>query len=80
MISFLKSTEKRLIINMLGTYHDSEDLINIGAYKKGSNKEVDEAIKKYPHIMAFLKQGLNETDGFEKNVSRMIQAFGKGGQ
>jgi flagellum-specific ATP synthase len=68
------------IRNMLGTYNDSEDLINIGAYKKGSNKEVDEAIKKYPNIMKFLKQGINETDGFEKNVSSMIQAFGKGGQ
>ncbi|WP_280768982.1 flagellar protein export ATPase FliI [Salipaludibacillus daqingensis] len=68
------------IRNMLATYHDSEDLINIGAYKKGSNKEVDEAIKKYPIIMAFLKQSLNESNDFSENVESMIQSFGKGGQ
>ncbi|PYZ93146.1 flagellar protein export ATPase FliI [Salipaludibacillus keqinensis] len=68
------------IRNMLATYHDSEDLINIGVYKKGSNKEVDEAINMYPEIMAFLKQGLNESNDFSENVKMMIQQFGKGGQ
>ncbi|WP_416150951.1 flagellar protein export ATPase FliI [Salipaludibacillus sp. HK11] len=68
------------IRNMLATYHDSEDLINIGAYKKGSNKEVDEAIKKYPEIMAFLKQSLDESDGFSKTVKLMQGLFGKGGK
>jgi len=68
------------IRNMLATYQDSEDLINIGAYKKGSNKEIDEAIKIFPEIMAFLKQGLNESDHFTENLSSMIHQFSKGGQ
>jgi len=68
------------IRNMLATYQDSEDLINIGAYKKGSNKEIDEAIKIFPEIMSFLKQGLNESDHFTENLSSMIHQFSKGGQ
>lgn len=33
---------------LLSTYQNSEDLINIGAYKRGSSREIDEAIQFYP--------------------------------
>ena len=36
------------------------ELIRLGAYKKGSNREVDEAIFYYPKIEAFLSQKKNE--------------------
>ena len=42
--------------DLLSTYMTSEDLINIGAYKKGSSKEIDESIQMYPQIISFLKQ------------------------
>ncbi|UTR15099.1 flagellar protein export ATPase FliI [Salipaludibacillus sp. LMS25] len=66
--------------HMLSVYSESEDLINIGAYKKGSNKEVDEAIAKYPEIMAFLKQGLHDSHDFKETAATMIQQFGTGGK
>ena len=47
---------------ILATYREAEDLINIGAYVKGSNPKIDEAIKKYPGLESFLIQDLNETD------------------
>lgn len=47
---------------LLATYREAEDLINIGAYVKGSNPKIDEAIKKHPDLESFLIQDINETD------------------
>ncbi|MCR6096042.1 flagellar protein export ATPase FliI [Salipaludibacillus agaradhaerens] len=66
--------------HMLSVYSESEDLINIGAYKKGTNKEVDVAIAKYPEIMSFLKQGLHDSHDFKETAASMIQQFGIGGK
>jgi len=44
----------------LATYRDAEDLINIGAYRAGSNRRIDEAIARIEAIQAFLRQGLDE--------------------
>lgn len=41
---------------MLATYKDAEDLINIGAYKAGANPKIDKAVKLYEPINDFLKQ------------------------
>ena len=39
--------------DLLSTYQNSEDLINIGAYKRGSSREIDEAIQFYPQLIQF---------------------------
>ena len=43
--------------NILAVYRDAEDLINIGAYRPGSNKEIDFAIEKIDAVNEFLRQG-----------------------
>jgi flagellum-specific ATP synthase len=48
------------IRQMLAVYTEAEDLINVGAYVKGSNPEIDEAIEKYKDIVNFLKQDIEE--------------------
>ncbi len=52
---------------LLATYREAEDLINIGAYVKGSNPKIDEAIKKNPGLESFLKQDMDEAD-FNKEL------------
>ena len=44
----------------ISAYEDMAELIRLGAYKKGSNREVDEAIFYYPKLEAFLSQGKQE--------------------
>ncbi len=44
----------------IASYEDMAELIRLGAYKKGSNREVDEAIFYYPMIEAFLSQSKHE--------------------
>ncbi len=60
------------------TYQKSEDLINIGAYKRGTSKEIDEAIQYEPLITAFLKQGYLEKISFEESVSELVSLSGGG--
>ncbi|WP_088105092.1 flagellar protein export ATPase FliI [Halalkalibacter urbisdiaboli] len=69
-----------IVRTLLSTYYDSEDLINIGAYKRGSSREIDEAIQAYPKIIAFLKQSTDEKVTLEESVEQLIQEFGRGGQ
>ena len=47
---------------LLATYREAEDLVNIGAYVKGSNPKIDEAIRKHPSLESFLIQDMNEAD------------------
>ncbi|NBV85210.1 MAG: FliI/YscN family ATPase [Verrucomicrobia bacterium] len=42
--------------DLLSTYRKNEDLITIGAYARGSNPKVDQAIERYDSIMGFLRQ------------------------
>ncbi|MDF2545837.1 MAG: fliI [Anaerosolibacter sp.] len=51
--------------NLLAVYKDAEDLINIGAYVKGSNKEIDYAIAMIDRLNDYLKQ--NTHDKFDYN-------------
>lgn len=44
----------------LATYQRNEDMINLGAYQRGANAEIDRAIALYPNLMSFLKQAFDE--------------------
>lgn len=56
----------------LAVYRDAEELINIGAYVKGSNPEIDEAIAKMPAINKFLKQSIGEHSTLEESVAGLV--------
>ena len=61
--------------DLLATYKDSEDLINIGAYVKGSNKKIDYSIKYNEIINKFLKQKVNEQTEFDETLKSLITMF-----
>jgi flagellum-specific ATP synthase len=46
--------------SLIASYEDMAELIRLGAYKRGSDPKVDEAIRRYPLIEAFLAQGKDE--------------------
>ena len=58
--------------DILATYKEAEDLINIGAYEEGSNKEIDLAIKYIGTVNSYLKQGVNEVSQFEVSKNQLI--------
>ncbi|MGI6528185.1 MAG: flagellar protein export ATPase FliI [Clostridia bacterium] len=59
------------IKSKMAVYKDAEDLINIGAYKKGANQDIDEAILLNKPIEGFLRQRIEEAHGFDKTVDMM---------
>ena len=62
--------------NVLATYNEAEDLINIGAYKKGSNPEIDYAIEKIAEVNQYLCQGMYEKFTFEEEQQMISNIFG----
>lgn len=61
--------------NVLATYNEAEDLINIGAYKSGSNKNIDYAIEKIDKVNEFLMQGVDEKFNFEDELAMLNAIF-----
>ena len=63
--------------NVLATYNEAEDLINIGAYKKGSNPNIDYAVEKIDATNAFLMQDVDSKFTYEETIA-MLEALYKG--
>ncbi len=61
----------------LANYKDAEDLINIGAYQSGSNKEIDYALEKIEPIREFLTQQVNEKLDWTTTLSELEALFVK---
>ncbi|MGN1188253.1 MAG: flagellar protein export ATPase FliI [Lachnospiraceae bacterium] len=61
--------------NVLATYNEAEDLINIGAYKNGSNKEIDYAIEKHNAVNEYLMQGTDEKYEFNQEIKLLNDIF-----
>jgi len=59
----------------LAVYKEAEDLINVGAYVKGSNPEIDRAISVIGNINAFLTQSVTEKYEFEETLELMRKAL-----
>lgn len=60
---------------LLAVYRDSEDLINIGAYQRGSNAEIDKAIQYYDLIRTYTQQKTNEKVTLQEAQDRLIIDF-----
>ncbi len=56
---------------ILATYKEAEDLINIGAYVSGSNPKIDYAISRIDAVNEFLCQGMDERDTLEGAAAAM---------
>lgn len=61
--------------NVLAVYSEAEDLINIGAYKKGSNPDIDFAISKISQVIEFIKQDTYEKYEFSQVVTLLEEIF-----
>ncbi|RYL95344.1 flagellar protein export ATPase FliI [Sporolactobacillus sp. THM7-4] len=64
---------------LLSQYTDSEDLINIGAYKQGSSAAIDEAIRFHPLIIRYLTQRVSEKVTLDEAVRQLVTQFGREG-
>jgi flagellum-specific ATP synthase len=67
-----------LLKRLLAIYKGSEDLINIGAYQRGSNADIDSSIDKIQSIWNFTRQNVDEKVNLEDVKERLIAEFNGG--
>ena len=70
----LVSAAKRL----LAVYDDMAELIRLGAYRRGSDPAVDEAIHYYPALEAYLSQGKHEATDLESSYRMLAEILSNG--
>ncbi|RMF88178.1 MAG: FliI/YscN family ATPase [Planctomycetota bacterium] len=61
------------IRELTSIYRENEDVISLGAYRKGSNPAVDLAIRMRDPINAFLKQDVSDRAEFDETIRRLIE-------
>jgi FliI/YscN family ATPase len=59
-----------IVRRLLATYDKARDLVNIGAYVKGSDLEIDTALDALPQLLAFLQQGV-EFEAIDETAAKM---------
>lgn len=60
---------------LLATYRQAEDLINIGAYKRGSNPKIDEAVARIDEMTGFIKQQIGNSVTVAESVAELRAIF-----
>jgi len=60
---------------VLAVYKEAEDLINIGAYVKGSNQDIDYALRYIDTVNSYLRQDLEEFTPYQESVARLLKMF-----
>jgi flagellum-specific ATP synthase len=66
----------RMVRNVMATYKEVEDMISIGAYSRGTNPKVDDAIDRIDAINQYLKQGIDENAEFAETIERLGRLVG----
>ena len=61
---------------VMSTYEDMAELIRLGAYRRGSDPKVDEAITIYPKLDQFLAQKPEERMGLTEGYAQLAQILG----
>lgn len=78
-MSAIASPEQKAVAgklkNIMATYNDAEDLINIGAYKAGANKNIDFAISKIDQVNDYLLQSTEDKFSFDQEVQMLEDIF-----
>ena len=63
------------LVKVLSVYARAEDLVNLGAYTRGTNPEIDFALEKIEDVKAYLRQAVDERSSLEESISRLITIF-----
>ncbi|MEY6431910.1 flagellar protein export ATPase FliI [Thioalkalicoccus limnaeus] len=63
----------RALKGLVSLYNRNQDLITLGAYRKGHNPQVDEAVERHPQIARFLRQGIHERVDLGASVGQLIE-------
>src|SRR5699024_8739342 len=66
------------IRQLMATYEENSELIQIGAYKRGTDQEIDRSILYYPKIQSFLRQHIFDYESLEHSIQKMRELLNGG--
>ncbi len=67
-------------VSLMASYEESADLIQVGAYVRGSNPQVDRAIDLRPQLIEYIRQPIEALCSMEDSVTQLYEAMGPAGQ
>ena len=70
----------RLVREDLAVWKEGRDLVEIGAYRSGTNPRLDQALERIDRVQAFLRQGAGERADFEDTLRALAGVFGGGAE
>jgi flagellum-specific ATP synthase len=63
--------------SLLAAYRDGKDLVDIGAYVAGANPRLDEALRRWDHLMGFLRQDMHDLTASSSSWAALAAALGR---
>ena len=64
------------LLTSMAAYSEAEDMINLGAYVRGSNPQLDQAIGLHPELEKFLIQGVEDRSDLKATLDRLSALAG----
>jgi len=79
MINITEPAHRKLVQRfkqLYSLYRQNQDLISVGAYQKGSDARIDEAIAMQPRLMQFLRQNVDEKMSVDQSLKDLVNLLG----
>ncbi len=67
-------------VSLMASYEESADLIQVGAYVRGSNPQVDRAIDLRPQLIEYIRQPIGALCSMEESITQLYEAMSPAGQ
>ena len=69
--------QARVLKQVYSMYQQNKDMITLGAYQKGSDQMLDQAINMMPSVNAFLQQGMRDVISYDDGLQGLAQLLGQ---
>jgi len=75
----LITSEQRTLVRkfrrLMATWEENKDLVSVGAYRSGTNLELDEALQRRGELQAFLQQDVDERVDYEGGFRQLSEVL-----
>ncbi|MBB1337990.1 flagellar protein export ATPase FliI [Pseudoalteromonas sp. SR44-2] len=69
--------QARVLKQVYSMYQQNKDMITLGAYQKGTDQMLDQAINMMPRVNAFLQQGMRDVISYDDGLQGLAQLLGQ---
>ena len=69
--------QARVLKQVYSMYQQNKDMITLGAYQKGTDQMLDQAINMMPRVNAFLQQGMKDVISYDEGLQGLAQLLGQ---